>query len=161
MTTRPGESSRSAREVEALVAQLGTRLEGAGIRVSRRRRVILEALAAEDGHLTPEELAVRLRDSGDRISLTTIYRFLRVLASQRVVRTIRVGDTTRFEVDDGEHHHDHLLCGGCGRILEVDDDVLRRCVRALTAAHGFEGGEPTVEIRATCTRCPSAADPVV
>lgn len=146
-------SARSADQVTELVTQLGARLERAGVRVSPRRRAILNALVAEQGHPTPEELGLRMRESSARISLTTIYRFLRVLAEHRIVRTIRIGDSTRVEVDDGDGVHDHILCGECGRILELHDEALRRRVRSLVEAHGFGGAEPTIEIHTTCSNC--------
>ena len=153
----PGPKDPRAASVEASAA-IVARLEKSGVRISPRRRAILSALVAEEGHLSREELGTRLRARGGRVSITTVYRFMRVLVEHGVVRAIRVGDTARFEIDSGGAH-DHIVCATCGQIREVHDEGLRERVRALAAAQGFVGKEPTLEIHSMCADCsPSSPD---
>ena len=137
--------------------EIGQRMSRAGVRLSAPRRAVLDALVASEGHFSSEELALRLRHRGPRASLSTVYRFLHVLVGLGIAREIRVGDTSRFELDLGREQHDHLVCIACGGIVEFREDRIGQIARTIAETYGFTPSSARVEIRSTCRVCASAA----
>lgn len=114
---------------------------------------MIDALLSCPDHVSSEELALRLRDRGPRVSLSTVYRCLRRLVDVGIAREIRVGDTSRFEISVGREQHDHLVCSACGRIVEFEGDQLSDHVRRIADAFGFASTAPRVQIISTCGSC--------
>ena len=54
------------------------------------------------------------------------------------------------------HHHHHLVCTRCGRVVPFEDEALEEAIHELPSKEGFtiEGHEVT--LRGTCGRCGSA-----
>jgi Fur family ferric uptake transcriptional regulator len=136
----------------SLSANIEARLRSAGVRVSEPRRAVIEALIASADHVSSEELALRLRDRGARVSLSTVYRCLRKLVGVGVAREIRVGDTSRFELEVGRDHHDHLVCVRCGAIIEFTQERLGSLAGDICREHGWATA-PRIELRTTCGAC--------
>lgn len=133
-------------------ANIEARLRSAGVRVSEPRRAVIDALISSPDHVSSEELALRLREQGARVSLSTVYRCLRKLVVVGVAREIRVGDTSRFELEVGRDRHDHLVCTRCGVIIEFTQERLGSLAGDICREHGWALA-PRVEIRATCGTC--------
>jgi Fur family ferric uptake transcriptional regulator len=140
-------------DASLLPEEIGERLSRAGIRSSAPRRAVIEALVASGGHFSREELALRMRAAGPRVSLSTVYRFMRVLVDLGIAREIRIGDTSRFELDLGREQHDHLVCVACGGIVEFQDGRLGEIARQIAETYHFTTVIPQVEIRAKCRVC--------
>lgn len=135
-----------------LSANIEARLRSAGVRVSEPRRAVIDALISSPDHVSSEELALRLRHQGARVSLSTVYRCLRKLVGVGVAREIRVGDTSRFELELGRDRHDHLVCIRCGVIIEFTQERLGPLAGDICRDHGWTAA-PRIEIRATCGEC--------
>src|SRR5439155_21671103 len=115
-------------------------LRMSGLRLTRPRRLILEAVRDTDDHPTPAFVYRRVRRRLPRVSLATVYRNLRVLAAEGVLAERADAGGLRF--DGNAEPHDHFTCVACGRIHDVP--VRRgRAVRARpAAATGLEGPNP-------------------
>mgnify|MGYP000795241697 CR=1 FL=1 len=104
-------------------------LKNLGLKATGPRLKILEifqerAKAGEDRHLSAEEVYKELVNVGEDVGLATVYRVLAQFASAGILtrRNFEHG-TAVFELDDG-HHHDHLICVMCGKVVEfVDEEV--------------------------------------
>ena len=143
---------REPAEASGLTERIEERLRSAGVRVGAPRRAVIDALIASPDHVSSEELALRLRESGARVSLSTVYRFQSKLVGVGVAREIRVGDTSRFELDLGRGRHDHLVCLRCGVIIELTQERLGSLAGDICREHGW-AVTPRVEIRALCGTC--------
>src|SRR5262245_25101166 len=95
--------------LDGLPGEVRTRVSRAGIRLSSGRRAVIDALLSPGVHLSREEIALRLRDRTPRVSLSTVYRFTRVLVEHGIARELRVLGTSRFEITLGREAHDHLV----------------------------------------------------
>lgn len=98
-------------------------LKNLGLKATGPRLKILEifqerAKAGEDRHLSAEEVYKELVNVGEDVGLATVYRVLAQFASAGILtrRNFEHG-TAVFELDDG-HHHDHLICVMCGKVVE-------------------------------------------
>ena len=96
------------------------------------RKVIIECLDDLSTHFTFDEFikAVERRRSG--VGQATLYRTMRLLSEAEIVEEHRFDDgITRYEVQDDDTHHDHLICLTCGKIIEFEDKLIEQRQEAL------------------------------
>jgi Fur family ferric uptake transcriptional regulator len=118
-----------------------------------RERVFQEALDLE-GHFEAEELAYRLRTKGSRISKATVYRTLPLLVKAGLIKEAIHGEKHQhYEHIHDEKRHDHLICLGCGKIFEFEDDTLREIERKVCKKYHFRSQKILVEIFGHCKEC--------
>lgn len=106
---------------------LCAKLQQKAYKVTPQRQIILKAfLDHEQQHLSAEEVHGIVREKHPEIGLATVYRTLEILASLDILHKIEFGDgCTRYEFSDAEvHHHHHLICVNCGKVMEFNDDLL-------------------------------------
>ena len=85
---------------------------------SKKRQVILEALAATTAHPTAQELYQQLKPDYPDLSLGTVYRNLSLFSEQGDVMSVGVfRGQERF--DARTEPHAHLHCVQCGRVIDV------------------------------------------
>jgi Fur family transcriptional regulator, stress-responsive regulator len=136
------------------VTELVERLRERGWRMTAQRRVIAEALAGEHVHLTADEVLDRARTVLPEVSRATVYNTLHELVELRELREIVHTDgRKRYDPNAGEDHH-HLVCVGCGRMLDVHADAPRL---PADQRHGFELLGVEVTFHARCPDCARAA----
>ncbi|MEQ8769907.1 MAG: Fur family transcriptional regulator [Phycisphaerales bacterium] len=106
-------------------------LRRCGIRCTRQREVIYDALRASRAHPTAEQLLGLVRDRDPGMSLATVYNTLEALAEHGLARRIAspVGNgPSRYDADTS--HHVHLTLAD-GRVLDLPDDLAERIVDAM------------------------------
>ncbi|SFP77439.1 Fur family transcriptional regulator, ferric uptake regulator [Geodermatophilus dictyosporus] len=100
-------------------AALERALRAAGLRVTRPRLAVLDAVHAHP-HVDTETLIGAARDRVGAVSHQAVYDVLRVLTDTGLVRRIQPqGSVARYEARVGDNHH-HLVCRSCGSIVDVD-----------------------------------------
>ncbi len=101
---------------------------------SRQRQWIWEAVAADGGHPTAEEVFRRLKPAHPALSLGTVYRNLRQLEQGGRLRRVELPEgPVRF--DSRLDPHEHLICERCGRVEDITvafSPSLESQVRAAT-----------------------------
>jgi Fur family ferric uptake transcriptional regulator len=130
-----------------------TETAGGGLRPTRQRRAVTEAMGSFDDFRSAQEIHELLGERGEAVGLATVYRTLQRLAD--------AGEVDRLLSEDGEAiyracsrtHHHHLVCRGCGRTVEVEGPAVERWTRSIAAEHGFEQVSHTLEIFGTCPSC--------
>ena len=131
-------------------------LTAPGIRATRQRARVLEALAAEPNDATAQEIHESLRARGMPIGLATVYRTLALLASRGVIDALmhRPGEVC-YRLCSDEHHH-HLTCSECHQVVELGECKLEPWLERLEGAHGFTVTGHAVEVTGICAACASA-----
>jgi Fur family ferric uptake transcriptional regulator len=114
-------------------------LRKAGLKITLPRLKILEILeAAEDRHLSAEDIYKELLNSGEDIGLATVYRVLTQFESTGLVtRHNFEGGHSVFELDDGEHH-DHMVCVDSGEVIEFVSEEIERLQHEIAEKYGYE-----------------------
>ena len=88
-------------------------------------------------HTSAEDLYKRLIDQGEEIGLATVYRVLNQFDDAGIVtRHNFEGGKSVFELTQ-QHHHDHLICLDCGKVVEFSDDSIEARQREIAAKHGI------------------------
>ncbi len=132
------------------MSELVERLRARGWRMTAQRRVIAEAMAGDHVHLAADEVFDRARAVLPEVSLATVYNTLNELVEMGEVLELSHADgRKRYDPNTVERHH-HLVCTGCGRMLDVAADEPRL---AEAERHGFELSDVEVTFRGRCPDC--------
>lgn len=131
---------------------VATRLASRGLRMTRQRRVVLDAVRDVAGHPDAHEIYQRARRVLPQISLGTVYRTLGVLRDADLVRELHLrGAHGRYE-EQGDTHH-HVLCTECGRIEDITAGAFGALAAQARAATDFEIEEHRLEFYGICPTC--------
>ena len=86
--------------------------------VTKYGKKILEIVSYSRSHMTAEEIFDVLRQTYPTVVLATVYNNLNRLWQEDLIRKVSVeGMPDRY---DRIQRHDHLVCKGCGRLLDID-----------------------------------------
>ena len=120
-------------------------LKKAGLKATLPRIKILNFLEASSvRHMSAEEVYKAMLDSGEEISLATVYRVLTQFeAAGLVTRHHFDGGHAVFEIDDGEHH-DHLVDISSGKVVEFYDEVIEQRQKEIAEKYNFTITEHTM-----------------
>jgi Fur family ferric uptake transcriptional regulator len=123
--------------------------------VTARHDAVRQALTEAGTFVSAQDLHARLRESGHRIGLTTVYRALAAMADTGEADVLTAGGQQVYRAcGSGEHHH-HLVCRTCWKTVEVSGPAVERWADAIGREHGFLDITHTVEIFGTCGDCAS------
>jgi Fur family transcriptional regulator, ferric uptake regulator len=123
------------------------------VRNTRQRTAVSALLAEVEGFHSAQELHAMLRDRGERVGLTTVYRTLQGLADAGEVDVMRPPGGEHLYRRCSEGHHHHLVCRSCGRTVEVEGPTVETWADRVAAKHGYVGVSHTLEIFGTCPSC--------
>src|SRR5512144_2537130 len=112
-------------------------LRARGLRLTGPRRLVLDVVRATESHPTAEWVHRMVRRRRPRVSLGTVYRNLRLLVAQGLVKELP-GPHARFDGNVSEHHH--ITCVGCGRIVDVAGTLTEPHSRILCGRVGAQAG---------------------
>lgn len=120
--------------------------------------MILAAVRSTMDHPTADWVYRQARRSLPRISLGTVYRNLKKLAAEGLIREIHAGaQGARFDGNTGRHYH--IRCLGCGRVNDLPISVDPRLEEEAGRAMNYRILGHQVEVHGLCPLC-QAMDPI-
>jgi Fur family transcriptional regulator, ferric uptake regulator len=123
------------------------------LRPTRQRRAVAAALDSVEDFRSAQDIHTLLKERGENVGLTTVYRTLQALAESGEIDVLRTGDgEALYRRCSGGHHH-HLVCRDCGRTVEVAGPTFERWADRVAAEHGFSDVSHTLEIFGSCDLC--------
>lgn len=103
-----------------------------------QRRVIAQVLSSATDHPDVEEVHRRAHALDPRISLSTVYRTLKLFSAKGILERHDFGHGRgRYEAAMGEHH-DHLLDVETGRVIEFSNADIEALQERVARELGFE-----------------------
>ena len=114
-------------------------LRAEGLRITRPRKAICEALAAgHDSHLTASALHEKAQKQlGSEMDISTVYRTIDALEQAGLVHHVHLGHGPAvLHLSDHVEHH-HLTCEVCGRTVDLGLEELAELTEAVARRHGF------------------------
>jgi len=124
-----------------------------GIRTTRQRTAVAEALTELDDFRSTQEIHEYLKGRGDSVGLATVYRTLQTLSAASDVDVIlREDGEAVYRLCSDTHHH-HLVCRECGFTVEVEGPAVERWTNSVPHTHGFTEVSHTLEIFGLCPNC--------
>ena len=135
--------------------ETGLRLDGKRMTPQRKKVLSLFEEIGSGIHLSAEEVHSKLTSSGERVSLATIYRTLRLLVKMAFLNELDLSEGgNRFELLSHEHpDHHHLICIRCGRTEEFENNDVIDAGKAAAKKFGFKLLESSLNVRALCPMC--------
>lgn len=118
------------------------------------RQVVLNGVLGTKGHFTADHLYLRLKRKNPRASRATVYRTLEHLVGSGLVDKVDLGgQQAYYENFYGREHHDHLICRGCGEIIEFANRAIEDLQEAVCREHQFEAHYHSHKIFGRCRKC--------
>lgn len=128
-----------------------------GYKLTPQRRAVLDVITLSRTHLTPAEIFERVGQEYPGIGLVTVYRTLEILAEAGLICEVHVGSNCRRYLlrRPSEHHH-HLVCSGCGTVIDFSECGLFELEQRLSQKTGFEIKSHLLEFLGQCPECHKA-----
>lgn len=123
-----------------------------GVQVTAQRLAVVRAVS-DQPHSTADDIYTLARAEIGAISRQAVYNAVAALTDKGIFRRIQpAGSSARYENRVGDNHH-HLICGACGRMVDVDCAV--GDTPCLTAADdaGYQIDEAEVIYWGRCPDC--------
>jgi Fe2+ or Zn2+ uptake regulation protein len=128
-------------------------LKQSGQRVTSQRALILKIIQEGEDHLDADEIYRQAKAVKPRISLSTVYRTLKVLKRPGLIEELHLDDSHHhYEIKSSLKHH-HLVCLGCGKVIEFQYPLDRSIKRRVPEAREFEIVGAEVRLTGYCASC--------
>lgn len=125
-----------------------TKCVAKGMRMTEQRRVIAQVLADSADHPDVEELYRRCARIDDRISISTVYRTVKLFEDAGIIERhdFREG-RARYETMR-ESHHDHLINLRNGEVIEFQSDEIEKMQAEIARKLGYRLVDHRLELYA-------------
>jgi Fur family ferric uptake transcriptional regulator len=128
-------------------------LSVAGLRATRQRAAIVDAIAESGKPVTAQALHARLSRGRGGPGLATVYRTLQALEQAGLARTFQVGEgEVAYKLCEPGHHH-HLICERCGLVIDIPSCEVEGWASSVARKRGFRVRGHQAEIFGVCERC--------
>jgi Fur family transcriptional regulator, ferric uptake regulator len=119
-----------------------------GMRMTEQRRVIARVLAQSADHPDVEELYRRCAAVDDRISISTVYRTVKLFEDAGIIERhdFREGRARYEQIPDT--HHDHLINLRTGAVVEFQSDEIERLQAEIARRLGYRLVDHRLELYA-------------
>ncbi|MFG1416682.1 Fur family transcriptional regulator [Xanthobacter sp. V0B-10] len=108
------------------------------MRMTEQRRVIARVLSSAEDHPDVEELHRRAAAIDDNISISTVYRTVKMLEDAGIIERHDFGDgRARYEQMPDEHH-DHLIDLKSGQVIEFRSEEIEKLQEEIARRLGFK-----------------------
>lgn len=125
-----------------------------GLKVTQQREEITQVFLGSERHLSAEDLHQQVRKTHPEVGLSTVYRTLKLLVEAGLASRREFGDgITRYEPVAGGEHHDHLICVGCGTIIEFENQKIEELQREVAEEKRFAVLRHKLELYGYCHKC--------
>ncbi|MEM6452406.1 MAG: transcriptional repressor [Cyanobacteria bacterium P01_D01_bin.105] len=137
----------------ALRAELNER----GWRMTPQRETILKTFQnlPEGEHLSADDLHDVLKQDGNRIGLSTVYRNLKMMSRMGILRELELAEgQKRYEINQpAPHHHHHMICVRCNKTIEFKNDSVLKAGAQVAIKSGYQLLDCQLSVHAVCPAC--------
>jgi Fur family transcriptional regulator, ferric uptake regulator len=123
-----------------------------GYRLTPQRGLVLAAID-ELGHATPDEVLTKVRERSAALNISTVYRTLELLEGLGLVRHTHITDRAPTYHSTATPEHVHLVCRGCGTVLEAAPEEFEPLTNALQERHQFAADVGHLTVFGRCGKC--------
>ena len=124
------------------------------LKSTSQRDDIARVFFGSNRHISVEELYRDVRKVNPRVGYATVYRTVRLLRECGLAAERHFHDgEARFENVEEEHHHDHLICERCGRIVEFSNPEIEELQETVARKLDFVISGHKMELYGICGDC--------
>lgn len=124
------------------------RCVAAGLRMTGQRRTIARVLAEAEDHPDVEELHRRAHDIDRGISISTVYRTVKLLEDSGIIARLDLKDGRARYERTPEEHHDHLVNLRTGQVIEFRSEEIERLQAEIARRLGYRLVDHRLELYA-------------
>ena len=119
-----------------------------GMRMTEQRRIIARVLSASADHPDVEELYRRCAKIDDRISISTVYRTVKLFEDSGIIERhdFREGRARYEQIPDT--HHDHLINLRTGEVIEFRSEEIEKLQAEVARRLGYRLVDHRLELYA-------------
>jgi Fur family ferric uptake transcriptional regulator len=121
--------------------------------LTSQRRLLLELLRDAEGHIDAKELYRRASVRDESISPATVYRSLNLFKELGLIDEIRLGKIRCYYEIKQSPEHQHLVCQGCGKVMEFQTPYFQKLIKAVQQEHAFKITKAELYLQGYCPEC--------
>lgn len=119
-----------------------------GMRMTEQRRVIARVLAGAADHPDVEELYRRCAAVDKNISISTVYRTVKLFEDAGIIERHDFGDRRARYEQIPEAHHDHLINLRNGQVIEFQSEEIEKLQAEIARKLGYRLVDHRLELYA-------------
>lgn len=128
-----------------------------GYKLTEQRKAILNTILENShAHLSCEQVFNLVSVDYPDMGIATVYRTLQLFERLNIVVKMNFDDGfSRYEIKETntDHHHHHLICLSCGKVLEVEIDLLDSLEKKIEVQEDFSITDHNVKFYGYCSAC--------
>jgi len=138
-----------------------TALRRHGYKLTPQRRAVVHVITTSQDHLTPAAIFEKVKQHYPGIGLVTVYRTLKLLTELNFICELHTTDNFPSYTAGTPQHHHHLVCSGCGKVVDfpsprlIEHEVAELEGR-LSRDNGFRIDKHLLEFTGLCEPCQRA-----
>jgi Fur family ferric uptake transcriptional regulator len=121
--------------------------------LTNQRRLLLGLLRNTEGHIDAKELYRRASAGDNPVSRATVYRSLNLFKELGLVDEMRLGGLRCYYEIKQPSEHQHLVCRGCGKIIEFQSPLIGQLIKIVQQEHGFKANKVVLYLEGCCSEC--------
>ncbi len=133
--------------------ELVSSLREEGFRITPQRIAIVDYLLKTVDHPSADSIHKVIQKKYPMVSLSTVYKTLELLKEKRLINEIEVDGEARFDAHTDEHIN--LVCMNCGKIDDVDEDLLKDIQIRAARKSKYLVLKSSFELFGYCSNCKS------
>jgi Fur family ferric uptake transcriptional regulator len=129
----------------------GNRIHGHSM--TSQRRLLLELIRDAEGHIDAKELYRRASARDESIGSATVYRSLNLFKELGIIDERRLGKLRCYYEIKQSPEHQHLVCRGCGKVIEFQNPHFQKLIQAVQREHRFKLTKAELYLEGYCPEC--------
>lgn len=124
-----------------------------GYKLTPQRLAVIQAITSSQDSLTPATIYTKVQPESPNIGLVTVYRTLEILAELGLICELHGGGICHSYTTSLPQHHHHLICSGCGTVIDFGCHDLEEREQSLSEQSGFRIDGHLLEFFGVCPVC--------
>ncbi|MCX8131093.1 MAG: transcriptional repressor [Clostridia bacterium] len=124
-----------------------------GCKNTKSRKIIVDALEKADKPISADDIYLRIKEEGNSVNLSTVYRTLDLMESKNLVTKIHMGDGKARYGLTGDGHKHHLICTNCHKSVPIDTCPLETLQKDVGSKTRFDITGHKLELYGICPEC--------
>ncbi len=124
------------------------------LKATPERFAVLDEIYSTHFHFEAEDILLRMRKKKYHVSRATIYRTLEILEKCGLIRKAKLGEKKAYyEHTYGRHHHEHMKCTICGRVIEFESEEIEKLQDVVCKQYHFQMTHHILHLFGICEDC--------
>lgn len=146
---------KKVESLDIILSKLRQLVSAKKLKTSKQRERILTLIYNSKTHLSSEEIVQTMKKNNLVSSISSTYRILQFLENYGFISSLDVDkNRKRYEIAAKEHHY-HIICLGCGEIVEFIDDEIRAKQVEIAKSLKYKLISDNLRLFVICNKCQS------